>query len=80
MLLLEFTIEPFHEGNPGSHVRAAVEAIEALGISVEVGPFGSSCVVAAHRVGAVAEALTQAAIHHGATHVNLHVERLDGDT
>ena len=79
MLLLEFTIEPFHEGNPGPHVRAAVDAVEALGVTVEFGPFGSSCVVPAARVGAVADALTQAAISHGATHVNLHVERLDGD-
>ena len=34
VLLLEFTIEPFHEGNPGPHVRAAVAAVEALGVEV----------------------------------------------
>ena len=31
VLRLEFTIEPFHDGNPGPHVRAAVDAAEALG-------------------------------------------------
>ena len=28
MLLVEFTIEPFTEGNPGQHVRAAVDAAD----------------------------------------------------
>ena len=40
---LEFTVEPFVEGNPGPHVRAAVAAVESLGATVEFGPFGSTC-------------------------------------
>jgi len=79
VLLLEFTIEPFHEGKPGPHVTAAVDAVEALGVTVEFGPFGSSCRVAVGQVGAVSSALVEAAVAHGATHVSLHVERLDGD-
>lgn len=79
VLLLEFTIEPFHEGNPGPHVRAAVEAAEALGATVEFGPFGSSCTVPAELVGAVSGAIVQAAVAHGATHVSLHVEQVEGD-
>jgi len=71
---MEFTIEPFHEGNPGPHVRAAVEAAEALGAVVEFGPFGSSCSVPADRVAAVSGAIVEAAFQHGATHVSLHVE------
>lgn len=78
MLQLEFTIEPFHEGNPGDHVRAAVAAVEALGHVVDFGPFGSTCRVSAEVVGVVSDAIVSAAFAHGATHVSLHVERLDG--
>jgi hypothetical protein len=78
VLLLEFTIEPFHEGNPGPHVRAAVEAAEALGATVEFGPFGSTCTVADELLERVSGAVVAAAFAHGATHVNLHVERTDG--
>lgn len=76
MLLLEFTIEPFHEGNPGPHVRAAVDAVEALGVAVEFGPFGSSCTVTPDQVGAVSGAILSAAFANGATHVSLHGEQL----
>ncbi len=73
MLTLEFTIEPFVAGRPGPHVLEAVAAAEALGVSVEFGPFGSSCSVAAARAGEVARAILDAAVAHGATHVSLHV-------
>ena len=76
MLLLEFTIEPFHEGKPGPHVRAAVAAAEALGATVEFGPFGSACTVSEDQVGAVSGAVLSAAFANGATHVSLHAERL----
>ena len=75
MLLLEFTIEPFHEGNPGVHVRAAVAAAEALGATVEFGPFGSSCSVPLEQLAAVSGAIVEAAFRNGATHVSLHVEQ-----
>lgn len=74
LLLLEFTIEPFHEGKPGPHVRAAVEAAEALGAEVDFGPFGSSCRIAAEQVAAVTGAILEAAFANGATHVSLHAE------
>ena len=77
MLLLEFTIEPFHEGNPGPHVRAAVEAAEALGITVEFGPFCSSCTVQQSQLAEVSGAIVAEAFAHGATHVSLHAERLE---
>ena len=38
---LEFFVEPFNEGRPGRHVRAAIKAVEAAGLTVDVGPFGS---------------------------------------
>ena len=76
VLLLEFTIEPFHEGNPGPHVRAAVAAAEALGVAVEFGPFGSSCQVAQAQLAAVSGAILSEAFANGATHVSMHAARV----
>ncbi|HEY7627221.1 MAG TPA: hypothetical protein VH761_09135 [Ilumatobacteraceae bacterium] len=76
MLLLEFTIEPFVEGRPGPHVIAAIEAARAFGFEVDFGPFGSTCSVPTARAGEVAGAVLDAAFANGATHVNLHTERL----
>ena len=78
MVLFEFTIEPFVEGQPGPHVTAAIAAAEALGVAVDIGPFGSSCEVPAVQVGAVAQAVVHAAFANGATHVSFHAERLSG--
>ena len=76
MLLLEFTIEPFHEGKPGQHVRAAIEAVEAMGLEVEFGPFGSAVVVSPLNVAEVSGAILAQAFANGATHVSLHAERV----
>ncbi len=70
---LEFTIEPFVEGHPGPHVRAAVDAVEALGVTVEFGPFGSSCHAPSDTMSAVVAAIVQHAFANGATHVSMHV-------
>jgi uncharacterized protein YqgV (UPF0045/DUF77 family) len=75
MFRLEFTIEPFVEGQPGPHVTAAIEAVAARGIEVEIGPFGSSCLLDDSRVGEIVGILTTAAVGNGATHVSLNVER-----
>jgi hypothetical protein len=76
VLLLEFTIEPFVEGRPGLHVTTAVAAAQQLGATVDFGPFGSSCTVSTEEGPAVAAAVLAAAFANGATHVNLHAERL----
>ena len=76
MLLLEFTIEPFREGNPGLHVTAAIGAVEALGIEVEFGPFGSSCTVSQMQLTEVSGVIVGQAFANGATHVSLHAERV----
>jgi len=75
VLLIEFTIEPFVEGQPGPHVISAIEAAQALGFEIDFGPFGSSCSVPAAEVGEVARAVLDAAFANGATHVSLHAER-----
>jgi hypothetical protein len=76
VLLLEFTIEPFVEGQPGPHVISAIDAAKALGYEIDFGPFGSSCRVPITQVGQVTKAVLDAAYANGATHVSLHTERL----
>lgn len=70
---LEFTIEPFVEGEPGPHVLAAVAAVEAAGSTVEFGPFGSSCRAEAEAMPGIVAAILSEAFGHGATHVSMHV-------
>jgi hypothetical protein len=76
VLLLEFTIEPFVEGQPGPHVTSAIEAAQAFGYEIDFGPFGSSCTIPEARAGEVVRAVLDAALANGATHVSLHTERL----
>ena len=78
MLTVEFTIEPFVDGAPGSHVTAAVAAVEAHGVSVEFGPFGSSFSVAQSLLPQVIADLMKAAYDNGATYVSIAVG-LSGD-
>ncbi len=79
MHVLEFTVEPFVEGHPGRHVRAAVDAAEKAGAVVEFGPFGSSCRASAEVMPEIVAAITRAAFANGATHVALHLSALDPD-
>jgi hypothetical protein len=78
MLTVEFTIEPFIEGAPGPHVTEAVAAVEAHGLTVDFGPFGSSFSVPEERVPQVVGDLLRVAYANGATYVSVDVGRLDG--
>lgn len=71
----EFLVEPFSEGRPGPHVKAAVEAVEKSGLSVDVGPFGNFTTGDASKVLAALAAALSAALDHGATRVSLSVVR-----
>jgi len=71
---VEFTIEPFHEGEPGLHVTAPADALREMGLAVEVGPFGSSCQVDDDRVSNVVATIVGIALDHGASHVNVDIE------
>jgi len=71
-IAVEFTVEPFIDGDLPGHASAAVDALRDLGLSVEVGPFGSSFVVAAEMLGSAVAALASAAYANGATHVIIH--------
>jgi len=76
-LRIEFTVEPFHDGAPGPHVHAAVEAARAAGLAVDFGPFGSSVEGDDGAVLAAADAVTRAAIAAGANRVSMQVSRPD---
>ena len=79
VLRVEFTIEPFVEGQPGPHVLSGVAAAEAMGVTVEFGPFGSTCTVAPGQAGAVLGAIVDAAVANGASNVTVDIARLDDE-
>ncbi len=74
MQRVEFTIEPFREGEPGPHVTAPTDALRAMGLDVEVGPFGSNCEVDDVRVRDVVATIVGTALDHGASRVNVDIE------
>jgi hypothetical protein len=74
---LEFTVEPFVEGRPGAHVTAAIQAATDVGADVDVGPFGSSCRTEDGLMPDVVAAIARAAFANGATHLSLHIARVE---
>ena len=74
-LEVEFTIEPFVDAEPGPHVRAAIEAAEAAGVVVDVGPFGTTVSGDDDAVLDAIDRLLRAATAAGATRVSLPVVR-----
>ena len=74
-LVVEFTIEPFVEGEPGPHVRAAVEAAEQSGVTGDFGPFGTTVSGDDDSVLTAVDRLLRAATGAGATRVSLQVIR-----
>jgi uncharacterized protein YqgV (UPF0045/DUF77 family) len=74
-LRLEYTVEPFIEGAPGPHVRAALDAAAAAGLEVDFGPFGTTVAGADAAVLSAADRIVRAAIDAGASRVSLQVVR-----
>jgi len=74
-LLVEFTIEPFIEGDPGPHVRAAVDAAERSGLTVDFGPFGTTVSGEDDVVLDAVDRILRAATAAGATRVSLQLAR-----
>lgn len=69
-------MEPFNDAAPGPHVTAAIAAAHAasgLGVTVEVGPFGTSLSGPSSVIPAVTEAIVGAAMDNGATRVSLQI-------
>ena len=77
MQRVEFTIEPFVEGQPGQHVMAPVDAVRARGFDVEFGPFGSECTTPTAQTPSVVAAIIEAAFANGATHVTIDIGAAD---
>lgn len=73
----EFLVEPFEEGNPGPHVVAAVNAVEALGFAPVVGPFGTTIEGEPHLVMEAVKQLLDAATDAGASRVSIQVNTCD---
>jgi uncharacterized protein YqgV (UPF0045/DUF77 family) len=73
---VEFTVEPFVDGQPGEHVLAAWRAVEARGRQLENGPFSASTDVPLDEVGDLVADVVRAALGQGATRVALQVERV----
>ena len=76
VIKVEFTIEPFEDGDPPLRVTRTVEALEDLGLTVEIGPFGSSFTVSPERLADAMAVLAAVAHAHGATRVAVHTEAL----
>ncbi len=75
-IVVEFTVEPFVEGNPGPHVQAAVNAASANGLDVDFGPFGTTARADdAGRVAAAVGEIVRAALDAGASRVVFQVTR-----
>jgi uncharacterized protein YqgV (UPF0045/DUF77 family) len=74
-LTVEFTVEPFVAGEPGPHVRAAIDAARRSGLVVEVGPFGTSVSGDDARLLDAVDAIVRAAVAAGATRVSLQLAR-----
>ncbi|MDQ1520881.1 MAG: hypothetical protein QOI55_1954 [Actinomycetota bacterium] len=75
VLRVEFTVEPFVEGEPGPHVIAAVEAARAHGLEVDFGPFGSSVTGEDAAVLDAVDAVARAAIGAGASRLSMQLSR-----
>jgi uncharacterized protein YqgV (UPF0045/DUF77 family) len=75
---LEFTVEPFRDGAPGPHVRAAIDAVTAAGLAADVGPFGTTADGIPPVAFDAVRALLAAAFDEGATRVSVQVTALEG--
>lgn len=69
----EFLVEPFQEGHPGPHVRAAIECVTAADLPVNEGPFGTITRGDASVVLPAVAAALRAAMAAGATRVTVNV-------
>jgi len=72
---LEFFVEPFEEARPGPHVAAAVAAMEATGLHVDLGALASTADGPVDDLVDAAVAMLRATFANGATAVQLRIER-----
>ena len=71
----EFTIFPFEEGNDmPPHVQAGLDAIDALGMAVEIGPLSNTIHGTASEVTEALRAAESASFAAGATRIVVNLE------
>jgi uncharacterized protein YqgV (UPF0045/DUF77 family) len=70
---VEFFIEPFKENAPGPYVMSGIEAMEANGLDVTMGPFGSTVTGAVRTVSDGIGAMVVAAANDGADRVRIEI-------
>jgi uncharacterized protein YqgV (UPF0045/DUF77 family) len=71
---LEFLVEPFVVNEPGPHVTAVIDTVEAAGLSPDMGPFATTADGDLDQVIAAVEQLLRAGFKAGATSIQLRVE------
>ena len=80
MARLDFTVEPFHEGRPGAHVTAPVDALSGRGVEVDFGAFGTSCEIDPDTLPEAIADVVRAAFANGATRLTIEVAGGDGES
>ncbi|WP_042373129.1 thiamine-binding protein [Streptacidiphilus neutrinimicus] len=77
-LKVEFTTEPFELDGFPEHARSARRVVDEAGLSVEVGPFGTTAEGEAEPTLSAIDRLVRETLAHGATRISLQVSVLEG--
>ncbi len=72
-IAVEFLVEPFNEGRPGPHVKAAIESFEKAGLNVDIGPFSSAVEGHVDAVADAVAAMIRQALANGADSIRIRV-------
>ncbi|TDT95836.1 uncharacterized protein YqgV (UPF0045/DUF77 family) [Streptomyces sp. 846.5] len=76
-LKVEFTTEPFELDGFPDHAKAARRAVDEAGLTVDVGPFGTSAEGEATAALAAVDRLIRSTLASGATRISLQISTLD---
>ena len=76
-LKVEFTTEPFELDGFPDHAKAARRAVDEAGLTVDVGPFGTSAEGEAEAALAAVARLLRDGLTEGATRISIQVSTLD---
>jgi uncharacterized protein YqgV (UPF0045/DUF77 family) len=74
--MVEFTTEPFNLDAFPEHAKAARRAVDEAGLTVDVGPFGTSAEGGAEETLAAVARLLREALDAGATRISLQLSVL----
>jgi len=74
---VEVLVEPFRENDPGPHVTAAVDALEAADLVTDMGPFATTAIGDLDQVIRAVTALLRESFASGADAIQVRVERTD---